>query len=184
MTQKEKPPCIHCQGTGFVQREGSEIATKCPCRVSQELRSFLPSVFKACPVSRTAFPYEIFSQDTITWNPNIKIFGSFINTYLTHAYLRNPKFTYRLVTFTTVAEVFYEPESNELYSCELLILLVHGGYKNTRTEQCLYALLKDRELHGRMTHVYVDSADYTASNLPSYLGDTVFKLISKFKKVV
>jgi hypothetical protein len=179
---KSPKDCIKCNNTGFTgDLTTSEPLKKCVCMFTRDLKAYLPKMFAGDQVAKK-FPFTAFQGKNIRTKGNIRKFGSLANTLLMNHFLRNPEFKYSVVGYTTFIEQFFEGEVSPHYEADLLILLVYGGYKHSKTEEYLYSLLKDRELNRKPTLVFFDK-DLGEALVKDRLGATVVKHIESFTSV-
>lgn len=171
--------CPKCGGSGFIQK-GDEVK-KCSCKFREELLAYLPKIFKGDPTAKK-FPFAQFEGKNIRAKSDIRKFGSLANTLLMNHYLRNPKFAYSVVGYTTFVEQFFEGDVTPHYEADLLILLVYGGYYHSKTEEYLFSLLKDRELNRKPTLVFIDK-EFGDNLVKDRLGETVHKHVMAFPDV-
>ena len=143
--------------------------------------TYLPKIFKGDPVAKK-FPFNQFEGKNMRAKADIRRFGSLANTLLMNHYLRDPKFTYSVVGYTTFIEQFFEGDVAPYYESDLLILLVYGGYQHSKTEEYLFSLLKDRELNRRPTLVFIDKG-FGDNLVKSRLGESVFNHVMTFPDV-
>ncbi len=172
-------PCTKCNDTGYKLNPETDQLIECSCKLRKELKAWLPPMFSNYPIVKK-FNHKQFVDKNICYKGDLKKFGAFINTYLTHRYLLNRNYTYDLASWYGFLEKFFDLENNRFYEADLMILLVYGGYKNKIAEDKLPSLLKDRILTNKQTIVFVDTSSYSDSKIREYMGVEFLNLINEF----
>ncbi len=173
--------CPLCNGNKYIITD-EDKPKKCKCLIQEEIKQYLPSNFRKYPISKAAFPYKDFMQN-IVYKTTLAKFGSFINTFLTYMHLKNKSPSYKIVTISTFTEQFFEGETNDYYNCDILILMLYGGYKNKLSGGYVNAILKDRILSDKQTIFFVDKTDYSDTKMLEYLGADVITTLTPFKNI-
>lgn len=169
-------PCPLCNDTKYIiLPDGS--AKKCKCQIQAEIRAYLPKMFNKHQINKS-FDYSKFTNIDILFKSPLSTFAVFVNTYLTHLYLKANKPSYKVTTVSDLTENFFDGDTNELYSTDVLFLMLYGGYKNKLTPGSVHAILKDRILHQRQTIFFIDTSDFTDTKAEEYLGQDVMKLLN------
>lgn len=173
--------CTKCNDTGFKLDTENDKLTECTCKLKKELKSYLPPMFDGLPISKK-FNYKQF-ETNICYRTDLKKFGSFVNTFLTHKYLLNRNYTYDACSWYSFLERFFDIENNRFYDSDLMILLIYGGYKNKIAEDKLPSLIKDRLLTNKPTFIFVDKASFPDHKIQEYMGKEFLDLINQFTQM-
>nr|DAX81757.1 MAG TPA: hypothetical protein [Bacteriophage sp.] len=168
--------CKLCNDTKYIiLPDGS--AKKCKCQIQAEIRAYLPKMFSNHQINKS-FDLTKFINKDFLFKSNLQTFAVFVNTYLTHLFLKSNKPNYKISTVSDLTENFFDGDTNDLYSTDVLFLMLYGGYKNKLTPSSVHAILKDRILHQRQTIFFIDTSDYTDTKSEDYLGQDVIKLLN------
>lgn len=172
--------CDKCNDTGFIDVDGT--LKECTCRIKKALLAYLPDIFSKYPVAKK-FDHKPFEGSDFVYKTELSKFGSFANTLLTRKFLLNRKFTYDIVTAYAFIEKGFDSATQNYYDCDLLFLLIYGGYKNKLYQDWIPSLIKDRQLNNLQTIIFIDKNDYPEEKLRDWFGSDFALLLGKIKKI-